>query len=156
MWLSIAMVLVQFGIVVLRYVFGLGSLYMSESVIYMHGILFMSAAAYTLAVDKHVRVDIFYGEARPRRKAAVDLFGALVFLLPTCVLIAWLGLPYVGQSWAVLEGSRETSGIPAIFLLKSFILVFAATLFAQGLVMVVRAAAYLTGRPMDDTYSAGE
>ncbi|WP_366657380.1 TRAP transporter small permease subunit [Fodinicurvata sp. EGI_FJ10296] len=155
MWLVLAMVLVQFAIVVLRYVFGVGSLYMFESVIYMHGILFMAAAAYTLAVDKHVRVDIFYGEAPPRRKAAIDLFGALFLLLPTCALVWWLGFPYVARSWAVLEGSRETSGLPAIFLLKTFILVFAATLFAQGIVMAVRAAAHLTGRPMDDTYSAG-
>ncbi len=153
MWLALAMVVVQFAIVVLRYVFGVGSLYLTEAVIYMHGILFMSAAAYTLVMNKHVRVDIFYGEAPPRRKAMVDLFGSLAFLLPTCALILWLAFPYVARSWAVLEGSRETSGIPAIFILKSFILVFATTLFAQGVVMVLRAAAFLTGRPLDDTYA---
>jgi TRAP-type mannitol/chloroaromatic compound transport system permease small subunit len=153
MWLALGMVVVQFAIVVMRYVFGVGSLFLSESVIYMHGMLFMSAAAYTLSVNKHVRVDIFYGEAPPRRKAAVDLFGALFFLIPTCVLILWLGTPYVLRSWAVLEGSRETSGIPGIFVLKTFILVFAVTLFAQGLVMIARSAAFLTGRPLDDNYS---
>jgi TRAP-type mannitol/chloroaromatic compound transport system permease small subunit len=139
-WLVLFLVLVQFALVLMRYVFGTGSLFMQESLIYAHAILFMMAAAWTLAEDRHVRVDIFYAAAKPRTKAAIDLFGVVFFLLPMCVLLWWVGYPYVARSWAVLEGSRETSGIPAIFLLKTFILLFVLTLALQGLATGLRAA----------------
>jgi TRAP-type mannitol/chloroaromatic compound transport system permease small subunit len=144
-WLALFMVLVQFALVLMRYVFGTGSLFMQESVIYAHAMLFMAAAAWTLADDKHVRVDIFYSVATPRRQAAINLFGVVFFLLPMCVLLWWVGYPYVARSWAVLEGSRETSGIPAIFLLKTFILVFTVTLALQGLALALKSVMTLLG-----------
>ena len=139
-WLVLFLVLVQFALVLMRYVFGTGSLFMQESLIYAHAILFMMAAAWTLAEDGHVRVDIFYSVATPRRQAAINLFGVVVFLLPMCWLLWWVGYPYVARSWGVLEGSRETSGIPAIFLLKTFILLFVITLALQGLALGLRSA----------------
>lgn len=142
-WLVLIMVLMQFAIVVLRYVFGIGSLAMYELVVYMHGLLFMMAAAYTLAEDGHVRVDIFYRGAAPRRQALVNIIGVLVFLIPTCVLILYITWPYVVRSWSVLEGSRETSGLPGVFLFKTVILVFAVMLILQGLAVVVRAVGTL-------------
>jgi TRAP-type mannitol/chloroaromatic compound transport system permease small subunit len=144
-WMTLFMVLVQFTLVLMRYVFGTGSLFMQESLIYAHAIVFMAAAAWTLADDRHVRVDIFYSVASPRRQAAVDLFGVIVFLLPMCWLLWWVGYPYVARSWAVLEGSRETSGIPAIFLLKTLILLFTVTLALQGIALAVRSLLVLVG-----------
>lgn len=144
-WLALFMVLVQFALVLMRYVFGTGSLFMQESLIYAHATLFMMAAAWTLADDGHVRVDIFYSVASPRRQAAINLFGVVFFLLPMCVLLWWVGYPYVARSWAVLEGSRETSGIPAIFLLKTVILAFVVTLAMQGLVLGLRTAVAVFG-----------
>ncbi len=146
-WLAVGMVAVQFTLVVMRYVFGLASIAMQESVIYMHGLLFMLAAGYTLLHDGHVRVDIFYRDASRRRKAAIDLAGVFLFLIPACLLIGYVAWPYVGQSWAVLEGSRETSGIPGVFLFKTAILVFVALTIAQGLAMAARAALLLMGAP---------
>jgi TRAP-type mannitol/chloroaromatic compound transport system permease small subunit len=145
-------VLVQFALVLMRYVFGTGSLFMQESLIYAHAMLFMMAAAWTLADDRHVRVDIFYAAASRRAKAAIDLFGVVFFLLPMCALLWWVGYPYVARSWQVLEGSRETSGIPAVFLLKTFILVFVVTLALQGLVLALRSAVTVFGaaRPAGD------
>lgn len=157
-WMVLFMVLVQFALVLMRYVFGAGSLFMQESIIYAHAIVFMMAAAWTLASDGHVRVDIFYSTASPRSKAAIDLFGVVFFLLPMCWLLWWVGYPYVARSWSVLEGSRETSGIPAIFLLKTVILVFVVTLALQGIAMGVRAAVTIV-RPDahtgDDRQQAG-
>jgi TRAP-type mannitol/chloroaromatic compound transport system permease small subunit len=138
-WLVLLMVLVQFSIVVLRYVFGIGSLAMYELVVYMHGLLFMMAAAYTLAEDGHVRVDIFYRGAAPRTKALVNIIGVLGLLVPTCVIILYLAWPYVIRSWSVLEGSRETSGLPGVFLFKTVILLFASMLLLQGISIVLRA-----------------
>ncbi|MEC7732535.1 MAG: TRAP transporter small permease subunit, partial [Pseudomonadota bacterium] len=75
MWLSIAMVLVQFIVVVMRYAFGIGSILMQEAIVYMHAVLFMMAAADTLLAEAHVRVDIFYARLPAARKAMVDLLG---------------------------------------------------------------------------------
>lgn len=140
MWLLLAMALVQFALVILRYVFGVNFIFMQESVIYMHGAVFLLAAGYALLTDDHVRVDIFYREASARRKALVDLAGTYLFLLPVCLLILWASSDYVSASWAVLEGSTEQSGIKGVFLLKSLIPAFAALLLVAGFVVAARAA----------------
>lgn len=149
-WLVLAMVLVQFLVVGMRYVFGIGSVFLQEAVIYMHGTLFMVAAAYTLLHNGHVRVDIFYREATPRRKAIVNLAGVFLFLLPLMALVWIVAEPYVAQSWAIREGSKETSGIQGLFLLKSMILVFATLLPLQGLALAARAVLTLMGRPLPE------
>ncbi|MGZ9086529.1 MAG: TRAP transporter small permease subunit [Rhodoplanes sp.] len=137
--------LVQVAVVLMRYALGLGSIWLQESIIYGHAALFMLAAAWTLRVDRHVRVDIFYAEASPRRKAMVDMFGALVFLLPFCIALLWLSLPYVERSFVILERSRETSGLPLVFVLKSLIPLFAILLALQGLAQLIRSALVLAG-----------
>ncbi len=145
-WLALVMVLLQFVIVLMRYVFGLGSVKLQESMVYLHATVFMVAAGYTLLHNGHVRCDIFYAAASRRAKAWVDLFGVFVFLLPTCAMITWGAWPYVASSWAVLEGSPEGSlGIPAVFLLKSVILVFALLLALQGLALAIHSALLLAG-----------
>lgn len=144
-WVALAMVLIQFLVVGMRYIFGIGSVFLQESVVYMHGTLFMVGAAYTLLHNGHVRVDILYREASPRRKAWVDLFGVLLFLLPVSILVWIVSAPYVAQSWSVLEGSKETSGIQGIFLLKTMILVFATLLPLQGLALAARSVLTLAG-----------
>jgi TRAP-type mannitol/chloroaromatic compound transport system permease small subunit len=148
-WAALAMVLVQFTVVVMRYVFGFGSILMQESVIYLHAILFMIGSAYTLLHDGHVRLDIFYRDASIRTKALVDLWGSIGLLIPVTVLIWWFSWPYVAGSWEVLEGSRETSGIHAVFLLKTVILVFAALMFLQGISLLARSILTLKGRQQD-------
>jgi TRAP-type mannitol/chloroaromatic compound transport system permease small subunit len=145
-WLALAVVLVEFTVVLMRYVFGVGSVKMQESIVYMHATVFMVAAGYTLLHDGHVRCDIFYAAASPRRRALVDLFGVAVFLLPTCILIAWAAWPYVAQAWTIREGSPEGSlGIPGVFLLKSVILVFAALVTLQGIALALHSALRLAG-----------
>lgn len=146
-WLTLFMVLVQFALVVMRYVFGIGNILVQESLIYAHGTLFMMAAGYTLLVDGHVRVDIFYRSASPRRKALVDLFGVLFLLTPFCILMLVFAYPYVAASWAVLEGSRETSGLPAVFALKTVILIFIALIFLQGVSLALKSWLVLKGAP---------
>lgn len=144
-WLVIIMVLVQFAVVILRYVFAVGSAAAQEAIWVLHGVVFMIGAGYTLRHDGHVRVDVFYRDASPRMRAVVDLAGALVLLVPTCVLILWLSLPYVARSWAVLEGSVETGGLPLVFAYKTVILVFAVLLGLQGLSMAARGALKIAG-----------
>ena len=143
MWLALFVVLMQFAVVVLRYAFGIGSLWLSESIMYGHAALFMLAAAWTLQTDGHVRVDIFYADASPRTKALIDLLGALLLLLPFVAVVAWCAVPYVARSWAILEHSRETSGLPFVYLLKTLIPLFALLLGLQGIAQAIRAATVL-------------
>ena len=149
-WIVMPMVLVQVAIVLMRYVFGIGSIMLQESVVYMHAILFMVTVGYTLLYDAHVRIDIVYREASPRFKALADLAGVIAFLVPVCALIAWVSWPYVAASWRVLETSKETSGIPAVFLLKGLILAFTALLTLQGFSLAVRSAVILAGGTWPD------
>lgn len=145
-WLALAMVLVQFAVVVLRYVFGIGSIMMQEAIIYMHGVLFMMAAADTLLQDEHVRVDIFYAAATPERQALINLLGCALLVIPFCILLAYYAYDYVAISWSVREGSRETSGIQGIYLLKTVILVFAAQLVLQAVSGIIKNAQLLLTR----------
>ena len=144
-WLALAMVLVQFVVVTMRYVFGLSVLAMQESIWYMHSIIFLVAAGYTLLHNAHVRVDILYGNVDRKKKALIDLVGVLVILLPMCIATFWLSWDYVLNSWRVLESSVEVSGIPAVYLLKTCIWIFAGTLALQGIALAVRSAYTLAG-----------
>src|ERR1700756_2039748 len=98
MWCLLFMVLAEFALVLMRYVLGVGSIWLQESIVYAHAALFMLAAAWTLSIDGHVRVDIFYADAAPRTKALVDLFGALLLLLPFALALLFLSSPYVARS----------------------------------------------------------
>jgi len=145
-WLTLGMVLVTFTVVVMRYVFGLGSTIAQESIVYMHATVFMACAGYALVHNGHVRCDIFYAVASPRAKAIIDIVGTFLFLIPMCILIGWMAWPYVRASWAVLEISQEGRlGIPAVFLLKTLILVFAGLLALQAVSLVLQSALFLAG-----------
>ena len=146
MWLLLVMALVQFAVVVLRYVFGINYIFMQESITYMHGAVFLLAGGYALLTNDHVRVDIFYREAPEKQKALVDFLGTYLLLFPVCLLLLWTASPYVANSWAVGEGSNESSGIQAVFIMKSFIPAFAVLLAMAGFNIAARAGAVLKGR----------
>ena len=137
-WLALAMVLIQFGIVVGRYVFGVNSIAVQESVLYLHAALFMLAAGYTLLVDKHVRVDVFYAKSAPEVRRRIDICGHLFLLLPAVAALAWWSWPSVRNSWAILEGPLSVGGIEAVFLLKSLIPAFCLLVALQSLAILLR------------------
>lgn len=145
-WLAIAMALGQFAVVVLRYVFSIGFVWMQETVIYCYGALFMLGAGYALLQDAHVRLDVFYRDAGPGTKAWIDLIGTAVLLLPLCVLIFWLSLDYVLGAWSIAERSSEALGLPLAFAYKTLIWVFAVLLAAQGLSRALKCCAFLSGQ----------
>jgi len=136
-WLTLFMVLLMFVIVVLRYAFDTGWIAMQESVVYMHATVFMLSAAYTLNQDSHVRVDIFYGKMTEKNKAWVDLLGTLFLLMPMVIFIFYGAWGYVSSSWGVFEGSREAGGIPAVYLIKTLLLLLPVTLMLQGIVLML-------------------
>ncbi len=148
-WLILPVVMVQFAIVLLRYVFGYGLIAMDEAILFMHATLFMGAGAYALASDSHVRVDIFYGTRSPRYRALVDGLGVLLLLWPVCAFLIWIGWGYVMRSWRIFEGSGHRDGLAGVFLIKTWILVLPMLLGLQGLAILMRAGLVLSGRAPD-------
>ena len=144
-WLALLMVLVQFVVVVLRYVYGFSSIALNESVLYMHAALFMLGAGYTLLVDEHVRVDIFQAKASDRGKARIDIFGHLILLIPSMLALLYWSWPSVRNAWAIYEGPISVGGIPAVFLLKSLIPAFCILLLIQSLACLLAKLATLAG-----------
>jgi TRAP-type mannitol/chloroaromatic compound transport system permease small subunit len=138
------MVLITFLIVVLRYGFNLGWIAMQESVMYLHAMVFLLGAAHTLRVNEHVRVDIFYRRFSQKKQAKVDIFGSLFLLMPVNIFIFMVSFEYVMRGWRVMEASQEAGGIPAVFLLKSLILLFSFTMLLQGIAEVIRNVAKLS------------
>jgi TRAP-type mannitol/chloroaromatic compound transport system permease small subunit len=144
-WLALAMVLVTFVVVVLRYLFDSGSIALQESVTYMYAILFMLGAAYTLQQDGHVRVDILYQRFSRRGRAWVDLLGTLFLLTPVSVFLLLSSWGYVADAWSIREGSREAGGIPGVWLLKTLLVVMPLLMLLQGLIWVLRNGLFLAG-----------
>jgi TRAP-type mannitol/chloroaromatic compound transport system permease small subunit len=137
-WAALAMVLVQFAVVVLRYVFATSWIWLQELILYFHAALFMLGAAYTLLVDQHVRVDVFYARLGEKGRAWIDLLGTLFLLIPACVVIIAFSWTFARRSWAILEGPISVGGIPASFLLKTLVTLFALLLLVQGVSLALK------------------
>jgi len=145
-WLALGCVLVCFTVVVQRYVFSTSTLWMQDLYVWLGGAMFTGVAGFALLRNDHVRVDVFYRPAPVRRKAIADLIGVLIFLLPYVYVVWTYGYPAVARSWGYYEGSANIGGMPGLFILKSFILVFAVLVGLQGLAMAARAILVLAGR----------
>ncbi|MEL6964052.1 MAG: TRAP transporter small permease subunit [Pseudomonadota bacterium] len=142
-WLALVMVLIQFAVVIVRYVFGVNSIAAQESVLYLHAAFFMLGAGYTLLVDKHVRVDVFSSRLNARARAWIDVVGHVVFLMPSMAALLFWSWTSVMNSWAIFEGPISVGGLKAVYLMKSLIPLFCMLLLLQSLAHVVR---FLIGR----------
>lgn len=145
-WLALVCVLVCFTLVVQRYFFHVSHLWMQDLYVWVSGAMFTGVAGFALLRQDHVRVDIFYSTASRRGKAIADLIGVVLFLLPFMYVVANYAWPFVLRSWRLYEGSANIGGMPGLFILKSFILVFAAVVTLQGLAMAARSILVLAGK----------
>lgn len=137
-WLLLLVMLITCVVVVLRYGFDLGFIALQESITYLHASVFLLGIAYALKHGSHVRVDIFYRNYSARTKAWIDSLGAIVFLMPLCAYIFFISWDFVSQSWAINEVSPEPGGIPAVYWLKSLILIMACNLCLQAIAETIR------------------
>lgn len=138
---ALIMLWAQLGVVIARYVFGLSFSWLSELVTYGFAAMFLTAAAGALRDDAHVRVDILRGRFPPRMRATIELAGTYLFLIPICLLIFWSAVsPSFVRSWASFEASRESDGLPILFLFRTLIPLFATLLLVQGLSQALKAA----------------
>ena len=128
---AFSMVIVVFTVVVLRYGFNIGFIWMQEVYVWLHSFVFMLGAGFTYLANEHVRIDVFYRDASKKYKATVDLIGNVVLLLPFLYIIWKYSYPFVYRSFLMNEVSREAGGMPALYILKSAILWFCLVLFLQ-------------------------
>lgn len=137
-YLLLAMMLIMVAIVVMRYLFNEGSIALQESVTYFHVAVFVFGMGYTLQENAHVRVDIFYHKMSEKNQALVNIFGSLFLLVPFCLFSLWVSFPYVQRSWILAEKSADAGGIPAVYLLKSLLIVLALVLLFQALIELLK------------------
>jgi TRAP-type mannitol/chloroaromatic compound transport system permease small subunit len=145
-WAALILVLTTCLVVIMRYLFNIGSVALQESLLYMHSLIFLLGAAWTLQKDGHVRVDIFYRPLSAKGKAWVNALGTLLLLIPTCIFLFWISWQYVASSWSYFEGSRESGGIDGIFLLKTLLLAMPVLMILQGLANLLYNLLVISGR----------
>ena len=145
-WLTLGTVAACFLTVVLRYAFNVGFIWLQELYVWQYAWVFLVGAGPTFLRGGHVRVDVFYSTMPARGKAAVDLFGGAIFLLPFLFVVGRESWTFVAFSFAVNESSDQSGGLPALWLLKSGLLAFCALAGLQGLALMARSALLLTGR----------
>ena len=148
-----SMVIVVFTVVVLRYGFNIGFIWMQEVYVWLHSFVFMLCAGFTYLANEHVRIDVFYREASKKYKATVDLFGNIFLLLPFLYIIWNYSYPFVYRSFLMGEVSREAGGMPALYILKSAILWFCLVLFLQLVSNVIKSILTLSNYHLSDNKS---
>jgi len=155
--LSVLLVLNVVLVVILRYAFGFGEIWMQELYIWIHAAIFLAGAGYTLRHDGHVRIDLFYASVSERYRALVNVMGCLFLGLPLVYFLGTKAWPLVVRSWETLEKSAEAGGMPALYIFKSLILVFCFCLGIQLIALLIRSAVMLvTGKSLDDAKGAGD
>lgn len=145
-WGTLTLVLTTCLVVIMRYLFNVGSVALQESLLYMHSLIFLMGAAWTLQEDGHVRVDIFYRPLSARGKAWVNTLGTLLLLIPACGFLFWISMEYVVSSWSYFEGSRESGGLDGVFLLKTLLLIMPIMVIIQGLANLIYNLFIISGR----------
>lgn len=145
-WFALGIVLVCFSVVVERYFFSNTRLWAQDLYIWLNGAMFTAVAGFALMRGDHVRVDIFYRVASKRRKAIADMIGVVLFLLPFMYVVYSYSITFVQRSWRLLEGSANVGGMPGLYILKSFIIVFAVLVSLQGISMIIRSILVLKER----------
>jgi len=132
-YLILPMIIITFLVAFMRYMLDVGSIAIQEIIIYLHALVFSVGAAFTLKNDMHVRIDIFYSNYKRDFKKIINILGASLFLIPTCILIFITSWDYVISSILLLESSKEAGGLPILYILKSYILLLCITLFFQAI-----------------------
>ena len=142
-------ILVIFSNVILRYVFNTSFVRMSELEWHIFAFIFLMGAGYTLLHEGHVRVDIFYSLMDRKKKALINFFGVLFFLIPSCYVVLSTTIPWAIVSYEIGEVSIDPGGIPARFIIKAVLPLGYFLMLIQGLILGIKSLCVLTGKPLD-------
>ena len=144
-WSTLLLVAVTFVDVVMRYFFNKSYVFTQELEWHVFAFIFLMGAGYTLLMDGHVRVEVFYGKLGTRGKAWINLIGVLFFLIPSCVMFVKTAIPFAYKSFLVMEGSPDPGGIPFRFLLKACIPAGYTLILLQGISLGIKSLLELIG-----------
>lgn len=133
----LALVALNFIVVMSRYLLGIGQPAMQELILYLHAVIFLGCSAWAYQEDEHVRVDIFYRESLPFFKKRVNFIGSILFLLPTIIVTGFYSIDFVIESWKIMEASTEPGGLPFVYIQKTILFLFPFLLSASFLKEVV-------------------
>jgi len=135
---TILMVLLSFLTVLFHYMFNIIFIPIQELIIYLHSTIFMLGIVYAFHYDKHVRIDIFYQNYSPEKQRKTNQIGTLLLLIPFFSFIIFSSFDYIISSWAKLEGSPESGGLPFVFGLKTLILILPSSMLIYALIKMLR------------------
>ena len=137
-WLSFILVILISLDVFLRYVFNFSSASLYELEWHMFAVIIMIGSSLTLQKDEHVRVDVFYNKFSDKGKNIINLIGNIIFLLPFSLVIFYTSIPFVEDSFRILESSPDPGGLPFRFFIKSIIPISFLLLALQGILNVYK------------------
>jgi len=137
-WLIMALTLLISWEVFSRYVLNNPHPWAFDVMIMLYGTVFMMAGAYTLSKNGHVRGDVLYGFFPPRLQAGLDLALYILFFVPGVFALAWAGINFASESWAIKEHSNVTADGPALYPFKTIVPIAGALLLLQGIVEIIR------------------
>ncbi len=119
--------------VILRYFFSIGFTWLQDLYIWIHATVILLGISYTFKNNGHVRIDLFYKSATQKFRNMVNIFGALLFTIPLSYFIFTKGYAYFLRSFLLNESSKETGGLPSIYILKFMIFFMGILLFLEGI-----------------------
>jgi TRAP-type mannitol/chloroaromatic compound transport system permease small subunit len=147
-WLILLMTIISSGNAVVRFIFNYSSNGLLEIQWYLFAAVFLLCAPYTLQKNEHVRIDVLSGKLSPRGLAVIDIIGTLFFLLPMVVLVLWLSMPLIAESYKINEMSANAGGL--IRWPVKILLPIGFTLLAlQGVSELIKRIAFLAGMISD-------
>lgn len=118
-WLNVVLVLVILAQVILRYVFGLGQIFLEEAQWHLYAVLVMFGIAYGVVDNAHIRMDLIYSSRSERTKEWIEIFGQLFFVMPLSLILFLKGIDLVESAWRVNEGSPSPGGLPWRWAIKA-------------------------------------
>jgi TRAP-type mannitol/chloroaromatic compound transport system permease small subunit len=129
-----------------RYVFNAPTEWSYDVSYMLYGVIFMLGAAYTLHIDRHVRIETIYAKLSPRAKALIDAVGYVIFFFPVMIALIYYGGMFALKSWKLLEAGGDSMWQPPIYPFKTVLPVAALLLTLQGLAEFIRCIAVVTGK----------
>jgi TRAP-type mannitol/chloroaromatic compound transport system permease small subunit len=131
-WLTTALMLIVCYDVFTRYLLHESSVALQELEWHLFALVFLLGAAYTLQMDEHVRVDVIYTTLSDYKKAWINFLGSVLLLIPFCIVAIIATKNFVINSYIMHETSPNPGGLPARYILKTFIPLSLFFLLLQG------------------------
>ncbi len=146
-WLSLPLMGVIIFDVITRRFLVLGSTKLQEMEWHLHATLFLLCLGFAYLRDAHVRIEILHEKYAPRTRHLVEFFGAVLFLLPYCLIVIYWGIEYTQRSFRYSEVSAALTGLPYRWIIKGMVVAGFALLMSGGISVALRSFVSIFERP---------